>query len=135
MGIGHSYKHTNRGKLFRKLKKLGFYFPCLIANNSDVSNTATLGMGCQIMNRSYIGPKCILKEDVIVNTGAIIEHECEVYDHAHLAPASCLCGNVIIYENVFIGAGGIVVQGMRVPNNFFLNAGKVFNNSNSFMEI
>ena len=129
IGIGHSYKHSKRRELFNQLKDLGFYFPCIISQNSFISRTAKLGMGCQIMYRTYVGPNVIIEDDVIVNTGAIIEHDSLVNSHVHLAPASCLCGGVNVGEAAFIGAGGIVVPEMDVPKKFFLEAGNVFNQS------
>ena len=134
IGIGHSHKHSKRRELFQQLKRLGFYFPCIISQNAYIARTAELGMGCQVMYRTYVGPNVIIKDDVIVNTGAIIEHDGFVNSHVHLAPASCLCGGVNVGEAAFIGAGGIVVPEMNVPKKFFLNAGNVFNRSTELLD-
>lgn len=135
IGFGHSHKNSKRRELYRHLQSLGFYFPSIISKNAYISETAQIGMGCQIMYRTYVGPNVIIKDDVIVNTGAIVEHDCFVNSHVHLAPASCLCGGVKVGEAAFIGAGSTVVPEMDVPKKFFLNAGNVLNRTTKLLEV
>jgi len=47
---------------------------------------------------------------VIVNTGAIVEHDCELGDHVHMATASRLCSTVKVGDLAHIGAGATILQ-------------------------
>jgi UDP-3-O-[3-hydroxymyristoyl] glucosamine N-acyltransferase len=41
----------------------------------------------------------------IVNTGATIDHDCQIADGVHIGPGSHLCGHVGIGSATLIGAG------------------------------
>lgn len=62
---------------------------------------------------------------VIINTAAIVEHECKIGDYSHIAPNATLCGNVTIGSGVFFGAGAVARQGICIGNNSTVGAGSV----------
>jgi acetyltransferase-like isoleucine patch superfamily enzyme len=62
---------------------------------------------------------------VILNTGALIEHECVIGDYSHIAPGTVLAGNVSVGSNTFIGANSTVKQGIVIGNNAVIGAGSV----------
>lgn len=49
----------------------------------------------------------------MINTGAIIEHDCRVSNFSHVAVGSVLCGEVIVGENTLIGANATVIHGEK----------------------
>ena len=59
----------------------------------------------------------------VVNIGAIIEHDCSIGDHAHIAPGAILCGGVHAADGVFIGSGAVVLENTRLGANSILAAG------------
>ena len=59
----------------------------------------------------------------VVNSGAIIEHDCSVGDHAHIAPGAILCGGTQAAEGVFIGSGAVVLENTCLGANSILAAG------------
>ena len=67
----------------------------------------------------------IINIGCIINTGAIIEHQCEVGNFSHIAPGVKLCGNVIIGENCLIGANSVIKPGVKIGNNVTVGAGAV----------
>ena len=62
---------------------------------------------------------------VIINTGAIIEHEVKIGRFSHIGPNATVCGDSTIGENVFIGAGSIILPNLDIGNNTLVQAGAV----------
>lgn len=61
--------------------------------------------------------------NVLVNTGAQIDHDCIIGDHCVISPGAILCGNVTLGAECFIGAGAIIVQGVTLEPKTFVKAG------------
>jgi acetyltransferase-like isoleucine patch superfamily enzyme len=66
-----------------------------------------------------------LGEGVIVNSGAIIEHDCLVGDGAHIAPGSVLTGGVRVGARSTVGAGSTVLPGITIGSDAIVGAGAV----------
>ena len=75
------------------------------------------------MARAIIGPMVRAGALCLINTGAIVEHECELEAGCHLAPAAVLCGAARLGEGVLVGAGAVVAPGLRVGAGAVLGAG------------
>ncbi len=93
--------------------------------------TAEIGYGVQLGSMimlgaySMINPLATLGNGVIVNTGAIVEHECIIGDFVHIAPGAVLAGNVTVGDHTFIGAGSVVKQGVNICKDVIIGAGAV----------
>ena len=59
----------------------------------------------------------------VINTGAIVDHECSVGDYTHIAPGAVLCGGVHTGSSVFVGARAIVTEKLTLGDNSILAAG------------
>lgn len=90
-----------------------------------VSETAAYGKGVMIGAGVIINARSRIWNNVICNTGCIIEHECFIADHAHIAPGAVLCGNVSVGEGSFIGANAVIRQGITIGKNVLIGAGTV----------
>lgn len=64
--------------------------------------------GAIIQSDAKIGKHCI------VNTGASIDHECEIEDYVHISPHVTLYGNVLVGKGAWIEAGATVIPGIRI---------------------
>lgn len=84
-----------------------------------------IGFGCQLMSGVIIQPGVTLGDNVLVNTGAQIDHDCKIGDHVHIAPGAILCGGVTVERYVFIGAGAVVAENTVIPRGNFVKAGSV----------
>ena len=49
----------------------------------------------------------------------------KIDDFVHIAPHCTLCGEVIIGEGTWVGAGTTVIQGIHIGKNCFIGAGTV----------
>ena len=67
----------------------------------------------------------MLGDGAIVNTGAIVEHDCAVGAAAHIAPRATLGGDVTVGDGAHVGMGAVVVEGVRLGAGAFVAAGAV----------
>ncbi|OFI40080.1 hypothetical protein BIU82_01860 [Arthrobacter sp. SW1] len=97
----------------------------LVSASSTVDSTAVLGPLSQICEHAHIGPLAQVGEASIINTGAIVEHDCHTGAAAHVAPGAVLLGAAAIGSQVFVGSGARVLPGVRVGDHAVLGAGAV----------
>ncbi len=75
--------------------------------------------GAVINSSSHIG------KHTIINTCSAVEHDCQIGDFCHLSPNSSLCGVSKLGENVWLGAGATVINGVSVCDEVIIGAGAV----------
>ena len=61
----------------------------------------------------------------IVNTSAIVEHDCMIGDFSHIAVGAVVCGMSHIGSNTLIGANSSIIQCINVGNNVKVGAGAI----------
>ncbi len=101
-GVGDVY---SRIRVFERLKNAGFEFPTLMHPTAFVEESAQISDGIQIFPHAYVGSEAKLSFGVIVNTSAVVSHDCEVKEYANIAPGTLLAGGVTIGKGVMIGMG------------------------------
>jgi acetyltransferase-like isoleucine patch superfamily enzyme len=79
--------------------------------------------GCQIMAGVIFQCAASCGKNVLVNTGAHIDHDCWIGDHCVISPGAILCGGVTLGEGCAIGAGAIIVQGVTLEPETIVPAG------------
>ena len=79
--------------------------------------------GVQLMDNTHVGPNVRLGYNILVNTGAQIDHDCVIGDHCVISPGAILCGGVKLGEACFIGAGAIIVENVELAPETFVPAG------------
>ena len=84
-----------------------------------------LGQGVQLLAGAIVNAGARLGDNVLVNTGAIIEHDCDVADHCHVASGARLAGEVRLGIGVHVGVGATVRQGIVVGPHAVIGAGAV----------
>jgi sugar O-acyltransferase (sialic acid O-acetyltransferase NeuD family) len=88
-----------------------------------VSPSAELGPACFVAARGIVAPAVRLDASVIVNHGAVVDHDCTVGAFSHIAPNATLGGNVHVGQRVLVGAGAILMPGVRVGDDCTIGAG------------
>ncbi|MDX2301940.1 MAG: acetyltransferase [Microscillaceae bacterium] len=84
-----------------------------------------MGEGSVAFQYAVLQVGATLGKHVILNTGAIVEHDCKVEDFVHLAPRSTLCGEVKVGEGSLIGAGAVILPGIKIGQWCVVGAGSV----------
>ncbi len=117
--------NTIRSNVMTALMKAGFDFPKAVSLRANVSDSCLISHGTLISNGACANAFSSFGKGVIINTGAIVEHECIIDDFAHLAPGAVLAGNVKIGKRSFIGANAVIKQSITIGNNVLIGAGSV----------
>jgi sugar O-acyltransferase (sialic acid O-acetyltransferase NeuD family) len=92
---------------------------------SIISKKALIGRGVFVSAGAIINPFATVGDFCIVNTGAVIEHDCILSTAVHVAPGAVLCGNVKVGERSFIGSNAVVRQGISIGSDVIVGAGAV----------
>ena len=121
-GVGR----RDRIEVFKKWRGLGFQFHSVVKHGSVwLPNDLQHGQGCQFMLGCLIQPHVQIGENVLINTGAQVDHDCVIGDHVHVAPGAILCGSVRVDAGAMIGAGAVVLPGIHVGPGVVVPAGMV----------
>jgi sugar O-acyltransferase (sialic acid O-acetyltransferase NeuD family) len=92
---------------------------------ASVSRHARLGAGCFVAAQAVVGPNASLGVSVIVNHGAVVDHDVSVGDFSHVAPLAALGGGARLGRRVLVGSGASVLPGVRVGDDVVIGAGAV----------
>jgi sugar O-acyltransferase (sialic acid O-acetyltransferase NeuD family) len=114
-----------RAKLVSFFEKYHLKQCVLIDPSAKVSYSPSIGLSTYVGVNSIINAQSKIGKGVIINTAAIIEHECVLQDFSHIAPAAVLCGNVIVGKGAFIGANVVVRNNTSICSEVILGAGSV----------
>lgn len=116
---------VRRHRLAQRWRDLGYRFATVVHPAAVVAASATLDEGVQVLAASVLQPRCRVGRDAIVNTGAIVEHDCSLAAGCHLAPRATLGGAVAIGARSQIGLGALVIEGRTVGDDSLVAAGAV----------
>lgn len=125
IAVGSAKDNEVRCRLFDVTRHMGFEILSLVHPNSFVSEESTISDGVQVMAGVTIQTNTFIGENSIINTGAIIDHDCFVGRHTHICPGVVVAGGVAIGDNSFIGPGATIIKGVNIGNNSVVGAGAV----------
>uniref|UniRef100_A0A486XYC2 4-amino-6-deoxy-N-Acetyl-D-hexosaminyl-(Lipid carrier) acetyltrasferase n=1 Tax=Rheinheimera sp. BAL341 TaxID=1708203 RepID=A0A486XYC2_9GAMM len=123
MGLGFIPGNNTRQQLYDFFKSKGFNFKTLCHPTACISPSAQLAEGVQVMAGVIIQADAHCADNVIINTGARIDHDTCIGAHSHVAPGAVLCGGVNVGRCVFIGAAATVIQSVTIGDDAVLAAG------------
>lgn len=125
-GIGSAGDTALRHRAYLAHRADDFTFLDVIHPSAVYSRTATAhGAGLQLLAGAVVGPGAQLGENVLINTRAVVEHDCFVGAHTHVATGAVLCGTCRIGIGVHIGAGAVVRQGISIGDGACIAAGAI----------
>ena len=100
--------------------------PARIRHASTVCSIhAEISDGVHLLAGSIVNPLARIGVNCIINTAAVIEHECVIGAHSHVAPRACLAGNVVVGEEVHVGMGALIREGIQIGDRAVIGAGAV----------
>ena len=122
-GVGSLPGGDARARLFDTYKGKGYCFATVVHPSAIISKSSVILEGGQVMARGVVQPGATIGRNTIINTGTIVEHDCEIGAHNHLAPGVVLSGGVHTGENVHIGTGAVVIQNINIGDDTVVGAG------------
>jgi UDP-perosamine 4-acetyltransferase len=124
-GVGSLPSDNIHEHIFTRFENFGFRFQTLISRNSIVSASSNLGEGVVVMAGVIIQANTVIKKNAIINTRSSVDHDCVIGEHCHLAPGVTLSGLVTLDNNVHVGTGACIIQGVHVENHCSIGAGAI----------
>jgi len=125
IAVGSIGDASLRIKLFEKVKDIGFNFPIIISPYAVIAGDVKIGEGTAVMHRVVVNVGSVIGRNCILNTGCIVEHDCKIGDHVHVASGAVLSGGVEVGYAAHIGAGAVIKQGVKIGKRSVIGAGSV----------
>ena len=123
IGVEHSSQiGENRKKISEKYK---FQYQIAVHKTATISVHSKIGEGTVVMANVAVNPSVEIGKHCIINTGAVLEHDCKISDFAHISPNVALAGNVEVGEGTHVGIGASVIQGIKIGKWATIGAGAV----------
>lgn len=94
----------------------------VIHPRASVSAYAAIGAGCFVAAQAVVAAGARLERAVIVNHGAVVDHDVQVGEFCHVAPLAALGGGAWIGANVLVGSGACVLPRVRVDGDITIGA-------------
>jgi sugar O-acyltransferase (sialic acid O-acetyltransferase NeuD family) len=123
-GLGSVKNTAARRKLYDTWKAKGYGFATIIHPRAILAPDLKLAEGVQVLAGAIVNTGTQIGENSI-NTGSILEHDCTVGSHVHIAPGSRIAGNVTIGNGSHIGIGSTIIQNLTIGENCLIAAGAV----------
>jgi sugar O-acyltransferase (sialic acid O-acetyltransferase NeuD family) len=122
IAIGNPYGHV-RTRLHDKLVARGLASISFADPASLLCGSAGLGEGLQVMAQALVHNDARIGRQCIVNTRALVEHDCVLEDGVEIGPGATLCGRVHVGANSWIGAGAVIRPRIHIGRNVIVGVG------------
>ena len=129
MGMGILPKSNIREHIANYFLELGYRFESVIADSVILSPFAELEDGVQLLENAVVQAGTKIGALSIVNSSTLVEHDCQIGAHNHIAPRATLCGQVTTGKGVYIGANATVIQSLEFGDDVIVGAGAVVTQS------
>ncbi|MEN6529032.1 MAG: NeuD/PglB/VioB family sugar acetyltransferase [Anaerolineaceae bacterium] len=100
--------------VYQRLAEAGFQCVTVIHPRAFIEPNASLSQGCQVFFNGYVGSEVKVGFGAILNTGAILSHECILGDYVNISPGAILAGAVNVGDRVLIGMGATINLGVTI---------------------
>jgi sugar O-acyltransferase (sialic acid O-acetyltransferase NeuD family) len=114
-----------RQRIQAKLLDLEFICANAIHPSARIARGVYLGEGVMIGANVVVNPCSEIFDGAILNTGCIVEHECQIGAFSHISPGATLCGNVRVGAHTWVGANAVVKKNIKIGDRVVVGAGSV----------
>lgn len=97
----------------------------LIHPRAWVADTARVGDGTQVLAMAAVSESATIGKHCIINTSAVVDHDCSLADGVHIMPGATLAGCVVVEEFASIGSGAVILPRIRIGRSAVVGAGAV----------
>lgn len=100
--------------VYQRVNQAGFNCVTVVHPRAFIEPTASISDGCQLFFNAYIGSDVKVGYGSIVNTGAILSHDCVLGEYVNISPGAILAGAVTVGERTLIGMGVTINLGVKI---------------------
>lgn len=125
LAIGSLVPSNIRIRVYKEYSSIGFKFPSIRHPEAVIAEDVKIGKGTFIAANATICPGTRIADNVIVNSGAIIDHDCNIENFVHVATGVAISGGVYIGKNTHLGTGACIIQGITIGSNTLIGAGSI----------
>lgn len=104
-----------REALHARVRAASFSLATVVHPAAVVSPTAEVGAGCALMAGAIVGTQARLGEGVIVNSAAVVDHDCTVGPFGHLGVNASMAGGTTLGRGAWMQAGSSLGYLVVVP--------------------
>ena len=122
IAIGNPFGHV-RLSLDKKLSARGLTATSFADPSALLCASSAYGEGLQVMARALVHNDVRIGRQCIINTSALVEHDCVLEDGVEIGPGATLCGRVHVGANSWIGAGAVIRPRVRIGRNAIVGIG------------
>ena len=112
-----------RQQKIQLLQQNGFNLITLIHPTAIISQYAEVAPGTVVFAGAIINAFAKVGVGCIINTAAVVEHDCIINDFIHICPNAALAGGVVVGSKSWVGIGSQVKQLITIGNNCLIGAG------------
>jgi sugar O-acyltransferase (sialic acid O-acetyltransferase NeuD family) len=123
--IGIGYKHIKSRKAFFEKFRNIVPFATIVHSSCWVDKTANIEQGCVIYPGCVIEPHVNIKSNTIINISCSISHDSVIGSHSFLSPRVSIAGFVKANECCIFGINSTVIDNVIISDNVQLGAGTV----------
>ena len=123
-----------RRHLSERIANTGGKFGSLVAVEKSIAVDFSYGEGSFVSPFCFIGPVCHIGRHVQIMPNCSLGHDVRVGNYVTICPGTCISGYVNVEDEVFFGAGSVVVNGspdrpLNIGKGAFVLAGAVVTKS------
>lgn len=90
-----------------------------------VADDVKIESGSQILAHASVCVETVIGRGCLINTGAIVDHECRLEEGVHICPGANLAGCVEVGRYSMIGTGAVVLPRVKIGESSIVGAGAV----------
>jgi sugar O-acyltransferase (sialic acid O-acetyltransferase NeuD family) len=124
VAIGDNYARAQVSSFILE-KRPDFDFVMAVHPSAQVAYGVKIGRGSVVMANTALNSETVLGENVIINTGATVDHDCKIDSFASIAPGCTLGGNVTLGAFAALSLGAKVVHNKKIGIHTVVGAGSV----------
>lgn len=108
---------------YRRAQECGLEPLSIIHPSAYISSRAHVGAGVFVGAFCVINPRAFVKDYALINTAAVIEHDCRVGNAAFVAPGAIMCGASELGDRAFLGTHATMIPETRLGADAVAGAG------------
>lgn len=98
-------------------------YATLVHPDASVAKSARLESGVMVLQGGIVGADACIGTGALVNSGSIVEHECELGEYASLGPGAVIGGRTCVGRRSAISIGATLKHGISVGDDTVVGAG------------